>query len=170
MRQPVPWSSPQPAPVPSILISATQQLAFEGAHGDLTSEYPRLGASGFRVSRVLSAGGELFLTDDPGAILLFASRGGVVVRVGETEGHLGPGEAVFLHSYGRRTLTLRPEQDLFEGRLLMLPLAELHDLARLAGGPALPDAAMVPITGPSARRLADFVAFLLTNLEHRDQS
>jgi hypothetical protein len=156
----------RPASFASILFSATQRFDFDGGTGRLVTEQLSLGGSGVRVSRVRSTGHRIRLEENRDVTFLFPRSGSLAVRVAKRDAQIAASDAVFLRPHMRETHARRARVHAFQGHVLMLPLSEIRAIAEASGARSFPGTDVLPVRGTSARRLSDYLEFLLSHLDH----
>ncbi len=139
---------------------------FDGGTGRLVTEQMSLGESGIRVSRVRSTGHRIRLEENQDVTFLFPRSGALSVRVAGRDSQIAAGDAAFLRPHMRETHARRPGVHAFQRNVLMLPLSEIRAIAEASRARPLLGADMLPVRGTSARRLSDYIEFLLSDLDH----
>jgi AraC-like DNA-binding protein len=66
----------------------------------------------------------------------------------------------------RETHARRAGVQTFQGHVLMLPLSEIRQITEASGARPLLGADVLPVRGSAARRLSDYLDFLLSGLDH----
>lgn len=165
-RQILEFNGRRPAGFGSILFSNTQRFDFDGGTGRLVTEQMSLGNSGIRVSRVRSTGHRIRLEENRDVTLLFPSAGSLSVRVSERDTQIAARDAAFLRPHMRETHARRGGVQPFRGHVLMLPFSEIRLIAEASGARPLLGEDVLPVRGTAARRLSDYLDFLLSSLDH----
>jgi AraC-like DNA-binding protein len=148
------------------MFSETQRFDFDGGTGRLVTEQLSLGESGIRVSRVRSTGHRIRLDENRDVTFLFPRAGSLAVRVSNRDAQIAASDAAFLRPHMRETHARRAGVQTFQGHVLMLPLSEIRAIAEASGARPFLGADVLPVRGTSARRLSDYLGFLLSGLDH----
>ena len=165
-RQTLEFNGRWPAHFASVLFSETQRFDFDGGTGRLVTEQLSLGASGIRVSRVRSTGHRIRLEENRDVTFLFPRSGALSVRVSSRDAQIAASDAAFLRPHMRETHARRAGVHDFQGHVLMLPLSEIRAIAEASGARPFLGTDVLPVRGTAARRLSDYLDFLLSNLDH----
>jgi AraC-like DNA-binding protein len=164
-RQTIEVRSGESPALRSILFSQTRSLTLEGGEGRVRTEQVRLGPSGIRFSRVRSTGHLISLVEDRDATFLFPRAGLAQVQLARNDHQIDEGGGVLARPHPRTTrVRARPDRP-YEGHVLMLPAAAIAGLAgdRAGGLPLERD--VTDLHGRAARRLSDYLAFLVSDLD-----
>jgi AraC-like DNA-binding protein len=157
----------------SNMFSRTNAFSLSSETGRIRVETAELSPGGLRVSRVLSTGHLVDLTEETAATVLFPAAGQLRVRVAAAEYRIGPKAVCIFGPNARRTRAEAPtDARLFQANALMIPNHALRNLLqagrdRDAGWPALPDSLPLAATLPEARRLSDLLGYLTRQFDDR---
>jgi AraC-like DNA-binding protein len=165
-RQTLEFDGRRPVGFASILFSETQRFEFDGGTGRLLTDQLSLGDSGIRVSRVRSTGHRIRLDENRDVTFLFPRSGSLAVRVANRDARIAAGDAAFLRPHMRETHARRAGVQTFQGHVLMLPLSEIRQITEASGARPFLGADVLPVSGAAARRLSDYLGFLLSDLDH----
>jgi AraC-like DNA-binding protein len=147
----------------SILFSETRSLTFDRDEGRVQTEQMRLATSDIRFSRVRSTGHLISLVEDRDATFLFPRTGSAQMQLARNEYRIDEGDGVLVRPHARTT-RVRPRDDrTYEGHVLMLPVATISELTGDTG--LLLERDVTPLHGRAARRLSDYLSFLVTDLD-----
>jgi len=147
------------------MFSQTNAFALSDDKGRIKVQTAELHAGGLRVSRILSTGHMVDLTEEVAMTVLFPSSGQLRVRVAAAEYRIASKSACVFGPNARRTRAEAPAKaDLFHANALMLPYYALRDLLqaerdhglRWAG---LPDSMPLSEKLPEVRRLSDLLGY-----------
>jgi AraC-like DNA-binding protein len=169
-RQTLEFDGRAPLRFASIMFSETQRFDFDGGTGRLLTEQLSLGASEIRASRVRSTGHRIRLEENRDVTFLFPRSGSLAVRMSRRDAQIAEGDAAFLRPHMRETHARRPRVHPFEGHVLMLPLSEIRTIAEASGARPFLGSDVLPVRGTSARRLSDYLDFLLSQLDQPQEA
>ncbi|MCU0856350.1 MAG: helix-turn-helix domain-containing protein, partial [Rhodobacteraceae bacterium] len=165
-RQTLEFDGRRPVGFTSIMFSETQRFEFDGGTGRLLTEQLSLGESGIRVSRVRSTGHRIRLDENRDVTFLFPRSGSLSVRVSNRDARIAAGDASFLRPHMRETHARSAGVQAFQGHVLMLPLSEICKIAETSQARPFLGTDVLPVRGSAARRLSDYLDFLLSSLDH----
>lgn len=157
----------------SNMFSRTNAFSLFSEMGRIRVETAELNPGGLRVSRVLSTGHLVDLTEETAATVLFPASGQLRVRVAAAEYRIGPKAVCIFGPNARRTKAeAPPDAGLFHANALLIPNQTLRDLVqagrnRDAGWPALPDSLPLSASLPEARRLSDLLGYITRQFDNR---
>jgi AraC-like DNA-binding protein len=86
--------------------------------------------------------------------------------VSNRDARIAAGDAAFLRPHMRETHARRAGVQTFQGHVLMLPLSEIRQITEASGARPFLGADVLPVSGAAARRLSDYLGFLLSSLDH----
>jgi AraC-like DNA-binding protein len=154
----------------SILFSQTRSLTLDGGEGRVRTEQVRLGSTGIRFSRVRSTGHLISLVEDRDATFLFPRAGHAQIEIARNDRRIDEGGGAFVRPNPRTTrVRARPDRP-YEGHVLMLPAAAIVGLAGDRGAGLLLERDVTDLHGRAARRLSDYLAFLVSNLDGKGEA
>ena len=164
-RQTIESASPVHEAPSSILFSQTRRLSFDHDNGRLKTEQIRLGDVGFRTSRVLSTGHSISLVEDSDVTFLLPRAGQANVRIAGRDYRIDGRHGALIRPHARETSVRAAATGAYEGHVLMLPYAQIREIARAAGAAPFLERDVIPLSGTSALRLWRCVALLLSGLD-----
>lgn len=149
----------------SNMFSRTNAFALTDELGRVRVDTAELRPDGPRLSRVLSTGHVVHLTEDKAVTVLVPAAGQLRVRVAAAEYRITQKSVCLFGPTARRTRTEAPRSaGLFHANALMLPLDRLRDLMRIAHEwdlpwSDLPDGLPVVASRPEVMRLTGILAY-----------
>lgn len=147
----------------SNMFSQTKAFALSDDEGRIRVDTAELRVGGPRISRVLSTGHIIDLSEETSATVLFPTSGQLRVRVTSAEYRISPNAVCILGPNARRTRAERPPTaGLFHANALMISQARMRELVQIAydrptGSMGLRDALPLASSLPEARRLSDLL-------------
>lgn len=155
----------------SILFSQARHFAFAHDSGHLRTDLVRLGSNGLRISRVVSTGHDIDLSENDLATFLAPRRGRLDIDHGRKTWRAEPGQTLAFRPSARRTRASASDGNRFEGHVVMLPEHRLTVLrAAGQGGDERPGPDAGRLDSAAARRLAAYLAFLFDGVVGQDAS
>lgn len=149
----------------SNMFSRTNAFALTDELGRVRVDTAELRPDGPRLSRVLSTGHVVHLTEDKAVTVLVPAAGQLRVRVAAAEYRITQKSVCLFGPTARRTRTEAPRSaGLFHANALMIPLDRLRDLMRIAHEWDLPwsdfpDGLPVVASRPEVMRLTGILAY-----------
>jgi AraC-like DNA-binding protein len=155
----------------SNMFSQTNAFALTNELGRVRVDTAELRSDGPRISRVLSTGHVVDLTEDKAVTVLVPASGQLRVRVGAAEYKVTQRSVCIFGPTARRTRTEAPRSAaLFRADALMIPLKRLRDLMRIAHDrdlpwSDLPDGLPAVATRPDVLRLTGILAYVTNQFD-----
>lgn len=102
------------------MFSKTRAFRFTTDHGTIRTDRFAIGNTGVSISRVVSTGHEIELTELENASIILPTVGSIDVRVGDKEFSASPSEAIVLRPNHRTTRVIRDAHFAYEAFVVML--------------------------------------------------